>query len=539
MNYSISFLFVILPFISLRMNELKGYNLLFVRLDKEDLTPTPPMVKFLLGFVLLVIIPVKAQVQDTLEYARKTAYSNNFIEADKILTSYNQENQDVYGLWLQAQVAWWMGDSPRSLDLYKRAIVTAPDLKDLKFDYARTLFHAGRVKQAEPLLIEFLETEPNHPEARILLAYMDYWNGKTTRAKKTAGKILVNDPENELANKLLEEISIATAPYITIASSFASDDQPLDSKAYSISAGKYFSRFLSPVLKAGMIDFTLPDNAVQSYYFEGGNKFKFGISGPEITMLGGVFRPGRNRVHTEYTFNFLVSQRVYNNFAIEVKAARIPYQYTLASIEDPLMQNLYAVGLSLNDPENIIGRVAYERQVFPGDNSIHTGYVYLLKSIINNQVFRFDLGYSFNYSHSDENTFQAVETSFLQPGMSFAQISGVYDPYFSPNNQMVNAALASVKIVPVKAVEIKVRSGYGFYAKADNPVIFTSREPGNRLTTEKFYYEQSYTPVEMFGEVKTNVAKGLYLSANYQYSKLFFYEYGQLGFSLDYSFLSN
>lgn len=60
-----------------------------------------PMLKFLFCLVFLSVIPVNALVQDTLKYARETAYKNDFTPADPILTLYNQESEDVYGLWLR------------------------------------------------------------------------------------------------------------------------------------------------------------------------------------------------------------------------------------------------------------------------------------------------------------------------------------------------------------------------------------------------------------------------------------------------------
>ncbi len=494
------------------------------------------MAKILLFFLLFSVFELQAQVQDTLQFAREKAYENNFSEAQQILAVYNKNNNDVYGIWLQAQVAWWMGDTEGSLALYEKAVLLAPDLTELRFDQGQTLFRAGKIRLAEPLLKEILGEDPTHTPAKLHLAYIDYWNGKISRSRNTAKQVLNLEPENVMALKLLEEIETTTAPYILLNTSFASDDQPLESKKYSVSLGKYFSGLFSPILNAGTTDFTTPENTVQSYFFEGGNKFKFGMSGPEISVSGGLFKPDSNKDLTEYTANLAISQSLTKNLFLELSAARAPYQYTLASVENLLMQKIYAVGLAFDDPEKFTAKAAYERQVFPDDNSIQTSYLYFLKSVFNNSAFRFDLGYLFNYAHAAENTFQATGSPQLGAGLDFEQISGVYDPYFSPSNQMVNAALASIKIIPVKALEIKIRSSYGFYAKADNPVIFTTRNPGNQPSIENQFYEQTYTPVEIFGEIKSNIAKGLYLSANYQYSKLFFYKYNQVGITLNYNF---
>ncbi len=481
-----------------------------------------------------------AQVQDTLQYAREKAHSKDFSEANRILTIYNANNSDVYGLWLQAQIANWMGDFKRSKDLYNRAMIMSPNLLDLELDYGRGLFKSGDLKSSEEILGAYLQKDLNNPEAILMLAYIDYWNGLTVKAKDSAQQVLAENPENEMALEILDEINIATAPYISISTAFGSDDQPLNVNDYTLTAGKYHSRFLSPFIKFGYRDFTLRDNNLQSLFLEAGNTMSFGLAGPVINLTAGIFKPDNNTDLKEFTWRAGISQKLLKNLALEVNTARIPYQFTLASLDDPLMQQLNSIGLSLNHPQSILGKVAYERQTFPDDNSIHTAYAYLLKSLINSKTFRFDLGYSFSYAHSDQNTFRPAEENIFRPGLNIMnEVNGIYDPYFSPQNQMVNAALGSIKILPTEVFEIKLRTSCGVYAKADNPVLQTPEAPGNTATGNTSFYEQTYTPVEMFAEITAKISRQLYIKAEYQYSKLFFYELHRFGFSANYSFLKN
>ncbi len=490
--------------------------------------------------LFFISFPSMAQIVDTLQYARENAYTQEFNEANRILTIYNRKNRDVYGLWLHAQVANWMGDIKKSKDLYKRAMVLYPNLRGLELDYGRTVFNSGDLKSSEEIIESYLPKVPGNPDAMIMLAYIDYWNGLTVKAKNSAQQVLAENPENEMALELLDEINIATAPYIAIGTAFGSDDQPLDVKDYTLTAGKYHSRYLSPFIKAGYRDFTLPNTSVQSLLLEAGNTMSFGISGPVINLTAGIFKPDNNTDLTEFTWSAGISQKLLKNLALEVSTARIPYQFTLASLEDPLMQQLTSIGLSLNDPESILGKAAYERQTFPDDNSIHTAYAYLLKALINSKSLRLDLGYSFSYANSDQNTFRPAEENIFRPGLNMTnQVNGIYDPYFSPQNQMVNAALGSIKISPIEVLEIKLRTSYGVYAKADNPVIQTPEGLGNTVTGNTSFYEQTYTPVEIFTEITAKISRQFHIKAEYQYSKLFFYDLHRFGLSANYSFLKN
>lgn len=493
-------------------------------------------------FLIALFIPFLsvAQVQDTLQYAREKAYGKEFSEANRILTIYNTQERDIYGLWLQAQVAHWMGDFNKSRDFYARALILSPELPGLKLDFGRTLFNSGELKDSEEVLLSYLSMDAENPDALIMLAYLDYWKGFNQKAKNTAEQVISSNPEHKMALDLLNEIKVATAPYITIISTFGSDDQPLDFNEYIFTIGKYHSRFLSPTLKAGYRDFTLPNTNVQSYFAEAGNTMSFGMSGPLIKLTAGIFKPDSNKDLTALTGMIGISQSLAKNLSLELNTARIPYQYTLSSLRMPLMQQVSSIAITLNDPEFLIGKAAYERQTFPDENSINTAYAYLLKSLFNSTIFRLDLGYSFSYAHSDKNTFIVDEVMLFRPGPNNGnQLKGIYDPYFSPQNQMINSALGSVKIIPAQAFEINLRTSYGFYAQAENTVLLESSGLGNTPSVNTYYYTQTYTPVEIVAGIATRISTQFHVKAEYQYSKLFYYEFHRIGFSAKYNFFRN
>lgn len=493
------------------------------------------MIRFLICCFFLTALSAQAQVKDTLAYARELAYSNKFAEAEDILTHYNRNETDVYGLWLQAQNAYWMGDPPKAIALYRKAYQMAPDLADLKLDYARILFNTGNLKEAKSILEDYESFQPAHPETQVMLGYLDLWSGKPGRARARVEKVLQESGENDLVNPLLKDIRILTAPYVTTGFNAFTDDQPLEFNEYKVGAGKYFSGLFAPFINAGTREFSVSGLDLQSYYVEAGNKFSAGIYGPEVILSVGLFKPDASKENTEVTGTLGVSQKIYNHFSLELTAARRPYQFTVASIRDPLMQTSAAAALSYNNIDRLIGKAAYERQFFPDDNVLTNAYIYALGAIVNKPVFHLDLGYSLSYSNSEENTFRPVEEISNLAGYS-SQIPGIYDPYFSPQNQVVNSLLVSARIVPARFLTIKARGNYGFYAKADNPSLFATRNPGNNMRIEKFYSPLEYTPLELVGELEFNISEGFSLSTNYQFSRLFFYELHQVGLMAKYNF---
>lgn len=494
------------------------------------------MLRYLLSIIFIcIVLNINAQVKDTVKYARELAYEKNFKEADRILSLYNKKGNDVYGLWLQAQIVYWMGETDKALNLYKILLDKNPEMDDLHLDYGRVLFESGKLNQAKQVLRKYLKINPTHVESLIMLTYIDFWNGKISKSKNQAEQLLKSYPDNIMVRKLFNEIMLLSAPYVKAGSTFFSDDQPLIRKAYEVEVGKHHSWLLSPKIIAGVSDFFLSHRTVRSNSIGLSNKFTLGSSGPSLIISGGVFQPINNESKSEFIGSLLLSQKLSNHFFIDIYTGKRPYQHTLTSIDSPLMQSVSSIGLRTDNPEKTIGKLAYEQQVFLDNNVIHTTYAYLLKPVINKKAFRFDLGYSFNFSHSIKNSFRQAEP-ITQTTEVNTQLNGIYDPYFTPRNQIVNSLLMSVKIVPVKNIEVKFRYNYGFYAKADNPIIYVKRK-GKEIITEKYFGEVSYTPLELYTEIKANVSKRFSISANYQFSRLFFYKFNQLGLSVNYLFL--
>jgi hypothetical protein len=494
------------------------------------------MVRVLLTLGLLfTVFTLNAQIKDTVKYAREQAEQKNLKEAERLLSIYTKNSNDVYGHWLYAQVLYWQGKTDQSLELFENIYIKHPELVSFKLDYGRVLFECGKLTRAKTLLKEYLQTNPSHAESLIMLAYIDFWNGKIKQSKKQAEQVLNNNPGNEMAKKLLNEIMVLTAPYINAGSTLFSDDQPLKNKTYGVEVGKHHSWLISPILSAGISDFSITDQTLRSTFIQASNKFTFGSNGPTITISGGAFKPKADEPQTEFIGNIYLSQKLSNHLFLDLNKGIRPYQFTLISIEQPIMQSVSSIALRFQNQEKLNGKLAYEQQAFFDQNIIHTTYAYLLKPIIKQPAFRFDLGYSFSYANSVRNTFRTVEPITSATKIN-TPLNGIYDPYFSPSNQMVNALLLSFKLIPSKKVEFRFRSSYGFFARADNPEI-SVRRIGREFLAQKSYGTLNYTPLDFFGEVKTHVSKKFTVSAHYQFSRLFFYEFHQVGLSVSYKFL--
>lgn len=499
--------------------------------------------KYLLFLVCLFpgFAQLKAQhhlAQDTVEYARSKAYENKFKEADRLLTQYLSHKPDVNALRLHAQVLYWMKEFKRSAAVYEKAMAAFPDVAVVKLDYGRMLFELNKLNQAQVLLKEYAAHDSLNAEVNLLLAYIAQWNSRFKAARQHAQKVLKQYPDNQEARHILEEISYLTSPYLKGGLGYNSDDQPVNSTAYHVEAGCYRSWLLSPHLQIKLNNFTVADSLYRSLWLQTGNKINLARGSMVVSLAGGVFQHHAAEGQMLLTGSLGLSQKISPHFNLDLSTKRKPYQHSISSIMIPVMQQVSGIGIRFNKSDSWMGKVAYEIQQFADGNAIHTGYGWLLMPVINQKIFTLRSGYSFSYANSEMNTFRPVKVS---DGVNYLfnsdnQVEGIYDPYFSPRNQMVHALLTSMKMLVSRNLEFSSRVSVGVFAKADNPFLYLGKGMGNELSIHKEYSEMSYLPVELQSDIRLNLSRRISISGEYVFNSLFFYKNQQARVHLNYRF---
>lgn len=181
--------------------------------------------------------------------------------------------------------------------------------------------------------------------------------------------------------------------------------------------------------------------------------------------------------------------------------------------------------------------MAYQSQYFEDGNLSNTIYAWLLAPLIEKNGFSLKAGYSFSYANSDRNTF--IPKTALTPSYVLKkEVVGKYDPYFTPNQLYINAALISVGIPLSKAISFTSRASIGFYARANQPALYTDRTGAGPFFINKKYERLSYTPVEIYSELYIKLTKQFYISANYAYNCLIFFKRNAGNIQLKYLFIS-
>lgn len=487
-------------------------------------------------FFLLAYTALQAQNErgtDTLEWARAKAYSRQFDQANELLQALNKGNPTVHSLHLHAQVLYWMKRFDASLRTFEKAVAAFPEQKELVLDYGRTLFNLGKYSKSREVLTGYLLSDAQHEEANVLLAYAELWNGQLSKAKWRSQELLQHHPGNAEAKKIADQVKLYSAPFFQLSSTVYSDDQPLIGSVQRISSGWFQSRFFSPQLDISYSNIKASDTSHSFFSLSAANSMRLNYSKTIFYFAAGIF----NANETLLTGKLGIEQKLGQAFSVQASLERSPYLYTAASVVSPFLLNLYTTSIGI-DSRKFNAKAGYQVQQFDDENRVTTVYSWMLLPLLKKEKVQIHTGYAFSFANSDYNQFRSKKgvQQLASPGNINKQVDGVYDPYFTPQNQIVHSILSSLKISMGSAVSFSARGSLGLFAQADNPVL-TVKNINSQYTIQKTFAVQRYTPAEVVTELSGNARKRLKLSASYKFNSLFFYTLHSGEFGLKYQLL--
>jgi hypothetical protein len=469
---------------------------------------------------------------DTMEMALVKVNEKKYSEANNLLTYYNNNHSNKFSIQLQAQILFWLKNFKKSAQLYEYGITQYPNYYELKLDYARMLFQLNNIQKARKLFLEYLAQDEKNVEANLSVAWIDLYNGKFSLAQKRVQNIASNFPDNKEIRKVLLGINELTAPYVKLRVGYYKDDQPMHQSFIEPEIGVYKSWLLSPFVKTSLNQ----QSTTQSYtttWFSTGNKLYLAASKTNVELAAGYFRS--KNFQGEVTWKLLLNQKISNNFSLVAGTEKKQYQYTAASVETPFLYQLFEAGINFNKNNKWLGKAGIENQYFKNGNTVSSLYTWLLAPLVNKKGFNLKTGYSFSYAHSDKNTF-IPEKTLTPPLIPSMTIEGKFDPYFTPNQQFVHAALISVNIPVSSSVNCTIRASVGFFARANQPVLFVDNNGTGPSFVNKTYYTLHYTPLEMFSELNFKLSNQFYLTSSYAYNSFIFFKSGVGNMHLKYLF---
>jgi len=523
----------------------------FILIIKKVFTTTPIILIFLSSTTLSYSQNIEQY--NYLYKAKELIDNQNISEAIEVLKTLEKDNyQNIDFIQLYSQALYWNQDFDATLAVYKKAMKLYPKSDVLQIHFGRILFELNNLSEANKMLSAYAELHPEDPEAGVLLATIAYWLGKPPEiALEYLDEVLEVYPEYQEAKILKKEILASTAPNLRFTTSYYSDSQPLQAMINTVEYSNYRSSWLQPTVMFQNRNFKQADPTILIQF---ANKSYFPKTNTELLMRVGLFN---DSWHNEFspTYGFDIRQGIVENWSISGGIDRRPYVFTLASLNNNLMPTSYNAGLG-RQSERWTGNVSFQHTQFEDDNYVRVGTATLIFSIVKSKAINFNLGYGFMMADSKENRFRLADPfhAYVHDTDIGTQFPGIFDPYFTPQNQRVHSAIADLSINISPKIKVSMYGNIGIQASIDNPnvVFYGSSDPNHYTDTEtsaeafrihpddiyRILIPTEYFPMDLKGSFTWNMTKNLNLKTEYAYQKAVFFDSHMVSLGLNWN-LSN
>jgi tetratricopeptide (TPR) repeat protein len=489
----------------------------------------------------MVLAPAKAQntlLDKTLNTAKQLRNQKQFTEATAILGDF--EKKYPGNLWIEqlyAQTLFWIKDYKQAETIYLRALHYHPENADLKYEYALLLYEMQKFDKARQLLTSYTRLVKNNAAAEALLGKLLYWDYDFKQALVHLKQAKKLSPQNNEIEKLYREVYRLLSPQLDVHSSYKNDTQPLK----SFGGGIGYRWYISPAIDlqfSGNTRQYASGGVINTFSdFLAGNRFHLNRTGTQITLLGGAVY-GNADLSVQWQGRLSVRQKLGKHLQTNFSAAHSLYDYTLGSLNYPLMINQYDLNLGYDKPGAWSGQLGIRSQFFPDDNYVKAFFLWFLSKPMHFSEFDLRLGYAFNYMDAKEDRFimSSNPADILALNNPNIQIDGVYFPYYTPQNQYSNSLIAHLSYPVSNKGQFSVHASIGLYSKTLAPGFYLDNSTQNQPQILQAYGTVGYTPVDLGADFHADLSDKLTLTFSYSYLKTFYYNLNQLQLRFNYYF---
>jgi hypothetical protein len=169
-----------------------------------------------------------------------------------------------------------------------------------------------------------------------------------------------------------------------------------------------------------------------------------------------------------------------------------------------------------------MGRIGHNiNHFYTDDNKVYSTSLWVVSSPLKTSKTESRLGYAHSYSDSEYDTFSSIQ-SMDQIIVSW-QITGNYNPYFTPKDQSINYLIYQFRYIPSPKFETGLKLNYGFLATTQSPYFFLINDGSNGLSVVKDFYKDVYHPYDGTIYIKWNLSRRMSIQSEYILSNTHFY----------------
>jgi len=478
----------------------------------------------------------KQETADALTKARALIAKKKFGKANRLLKKYNKTNpKDLNGLWLQAQASMYVNNNGQSANLYQTAIKAAPENDYLKLDYIHSLADMGKTTEAERMLDKMENDGADYSDITVQRARINYYNGNYRQANEYIKKALQRDGQDAKAHELSDMVAMAKAPRLSFSSSYLSDNQPLKALMAGLKFEKTFSKYATLGVTAQNLHF-MQSRTSDAPWIKITNKMSFPKAGLRLNYGAGVIRfPVQNE--TTWTGEFSLNQRISHSFDLDLGIDRSPYFGTKASIDTNMSATRFNANLNFHK-NNWLAQAAFINSRYPDGNNVYSAYSWFLAPVVVFPKGTLQMGLSGSYSNAGSNRFAPANTlsQVLDNYTPGAFIAGVYDPYFTPIDQYIGAALLSFHVQASGRLDIYINGDVG-YGSIYNPYFYLDNDMAGNVFINQGYSTEHFTPHSGSLALNYHAGKTWLLTGKYTYRSTYFFNSNYVTVGIEKSFL--
>ena len=198
------------------------------------------------------------------------------------------------------------------------------------------------------------------------------------------------------------------------------------------------------------------------------------------------------------------------------------------------MENLSAVSLSYNKKDKWLGKAGYDLLRYQDANKINAAYLWVLGPVWTGRHFSISSGYGFRYADALDNRYVSQKSMSQLTSSVYKGVQGVYSPYFTPEEQKIHSALATVKLFPGRKLQFSSRMSIGVVAKAENPYLWLDKY-GGEYTVYREYMPVAFKTATLVNEINFKASDNFSIAASHTYDQLLYYKVHRGSLELKYA----
>jgi hypothetical protein len=494
-----------------------------------------------LFYVFLLLISYTAQAQnqiDTIGTCKKLINTGKTAEAYALLKVYTSRHpRDFSTVWYTARIAAWNWDTKNSKQYYEQAIALQPKDHYIKLEYGKMLVDVGQYDEALDYLNDYISFDHNSLEAQLYLITAYFYKGNTDLALETINSLPDNQKNDPAVKKLQHQVLLYRSTNISLNTIYSTDDQPLTIIMPSLEVSQKLDDIWDWYAKGGTNLFNNDTLHHSAYFAQIGNHFYFKKIKTQAEAAIGVSNLSTTNKFSG-TGKLSVSKKLFNIFAINLQAERLPYLYSISSTETNVMQTNLIAALVVDDYKHFTGRIQYLNQLYNDNNSIQSYSAWLLKQVWKNKIFKFKLGYAFAYSNANKTAYTStISIDSAEKAASTQAIPAIYNPYFTPATQKINGLLFWAEIKFDRKTSLTLSGNIPVYATLLNPKIYLDSTSSSNVKFATSFSPEQYTPMDLKADFSYKASEIFLLNIGYQYMRTSFYTAQYVNVSLHYKLL--